>query len=133
MELRLQLSILRKDSVVRVEGDTADGGVQGSGFVYDFAGRMVVLTNYHVVQDTTDLSVTFANGNGYSATVLGDDAYSDFAVLSVDAPAFEFKPVTIVSSASLRVGEPVIAIGNPYGLGRLLNYRSCQCYWKNHK
>jgi S1-C subfamily serine protease len=105
-----------KDSVVLVQGDTADGGVQGSGFVYDFAGRMVVLTNFHVVQDTTDLSVTFANGNGYSATVLGEDAYSDFAVLSVDAPAFEFKPLTIVSSASLRVGEQVIAIGNPYGL-----------------
>jgi S1-C subfamily serine protease len=105
-----------KDSVVLVQGDNADGGVQGSGFVYDFAGRMVVLTNYHVVQDTTDLSVTFANGNGYSATVLGEDAYSDFAVLSVDAPSFEFKPLTIVSSASLRVGEQVIAIGNPYGL-----------------
>ena len=105
-----------KNSVVLVQGDTADGGVQGSGFVYDFAGRIVVLTNYHVVQDTTDLSVTFSDGDGYAATVLGTDPYSDLAVLSVDAPAFEFKPVTIVSSASLRVGEPVIAIGNPYGL-----------------
>lgn len=105
-----------KNSVVLVQGDTADGGVQGSGFVYDFAGRIVVLTNYHVVQDTTDLSVTFSDGDGYAATVLGTDPYSDLAVLSVDAPAFEFKPVTIVNSASLRVGEPVIAIGNPYGL-----------------
>ena len=105
-----------KNSVVLVQGDTTDGGVQGSGFVYDFAGRTVVLTNYHVVQDTTGLSVTFSDGDGYAATVLGTDPYSDLAVLSVDAPAFEFKPVTIVSSASLRVGEPVIAIGNPYGL-----------------
>jgi S1-C subfamily serine protease len=105
-----------KDSVVLVQGETADGGVQGSGFVYDFAGRMVVLTNYHVVQDTTDLSVTFSDGDGYSANVLGSDPYSDLAVLSVDAPAFEFKPVTIVSSTSLSVGEQVIAIGNPYGL-----------------
>jgi len=105
-----------KNSVVLVQGDTTDGGVQGSGFVYDFGGRMVVLTNYHVVQDTTDLSVTFSDGDGYAANVLGTDPYSDLAVLSVDAPAFEFKPVTIVSSASLRVGEPVIAIGNPYGL-----------------
>jgi S1-C subfamily serine protease len=105
-----------QNSVVLVQGDTPDGGVQGSGFVYDFVGQIVVLTNYHVVQDTTDLSVTFSDGNGYSATVLGTDPYSDLAVLSVDAPAFEFKPVTIVSSASLRVGEPVIAIGNPYGL-----------------
>ena len=106
-----------RNSVVLVQGDTTDGGVQGSGFVYDFAGRIVVLTNYHVVQGTTGLSVTFSDGNGYGATVLGTDPYSDLAVLSVNnAPASEFKPVTIVSSAPLRVGEPVIAIGNPYGL-----------------
>jgi S1-C subfamily serine protease len=106
-----------RNSVVLVQGDTSDGGVQGSGFVYDFNGRTVVLTNYHVVQDTTGLSVTFSDGHGYSATVLGTDPYSDLAVLSVNnAPASEFKPVTIVSSAMLRVGEPVIAIGNPYGL-----------------
>jgi S1-C subfamily serine protease len=105
-------------SVVLVQGETSDGGVQGSGFVYDFAGRNVVLTNYHVVQDTTNLSVTFSNGHGYSASVLGTDAYSDLAVVSVssDAPASEFKPLTIVSSSTLGVGELVIAIGNPYGL-----------------
>ena len=79
--------------------------------------RTVVLTNYHVVQGTTGLSVTFSDGNGYSATVLGTDPYSDLAVVSVNnAPASEFKPVTIVSSSTLSVGEPVIAIGNPYGL-----------------
>jgi S1-C subfamily serine protease len=106
-----------RNSVVLVQGDTTDGGVQGSGFVYDFDGRTVVLTNYHVVQGTTGLSVTFSDGNGYGAIVLGTDPYSDLAVLSVtNAPASEFKPVTIVSSAPLRVGEPVIAIGNPYGL-----------------
>ena len=106
-----------RDSVVLVQGETSDGGVQGSGFVYDFNGRPVVLTNYHVVQDTTGLSVTFSDGHGYSTTVLGTDPYSDLAVLSVNnAPVSEFKPVTIVSSAMLRVGEPVIAIGNPYGL-----------------
>jgi len=106
-----------RDSVVLVQGETSDGGVQGSGFVYNFADRTVVLTNYHVVQSTTSLSVTFSDGDGYSATVLGTDPYSDLAVLSVNgAPAFEFKPITIVSSAPLRVGEQVIAIGNPYGL-----------------
>ena len=105
-------------SVVLVQGTTSDGGVQGSGFVYNFAGRTVVLTNYHVVQGTTSLSVTFSDGHGYSATVLGTDPYSDLAVVSVssDAPASEFKPLTIVSSSTLGVGEPVIAIGNPYGL-----------------
>jgi S1-C subfamily serine protease len=105
-------------SVVLVQGETSSSGVQGSGFVYNFAGRTVVLTNYHVVQDTTGLSVTFSDGHGYNATVLGTDPYSDLAVVSVssDAPASEFKPLMIVSSSTLGVGEPVIAIGNPYGL-----------------
>ena len=105
-----------KDSVVLIMGSTSDGTVQGSGFVYSFSGRNVVVTNYHVVQGTTDLSVTFSNGNGYSATVLGQDPYADLAVVSVNAPANEFKPVRIASSSTLRVGEQVIAIGNPYGL-----------------
>ena len=106
-----------RDSIVLVQGETSDSGVQGSGFVYNFSGRNVVLTNYHVVQDTTSLSVTFSDGYGYGATVLGTDPYSDLAVVSVNgAPDSEFKPVTIVSSSSLGVGEPVIAIGNPYGL-----------------
>jgi S1-C subfamily serine protease len=105
-----------RNSVVLVQGTTSDGGVQASGFVYDFSDRNVVITNYHVVHDTSGLSVTFSNGNGYSATVLGTDSYADLAVLSVDAPASEFKPVEIVSSSTLRVGDPVIAIGNPYGL-----------------
>jgi S1-C subfamily serine protease len=107
-----------RESVVLVQGITSDeSGVQGSGFVYETSGRMVVITNYHVVHDTSSLSVTFSNGNGYSATTLGTDPYSDLAVLSVNgAPANEFKQIEIVSSSTLRVGEPVIAIGNPYGL-----------------
>jgi S1-C subfamily serine protease len=106
-----------RESVVLVQGTTSDVGVQASGFVYEFSNRMVVITNYHVVHDTSSLSVTFSNGNGYSATTLGTDPYADLAVLSVeDAPTSEFKPVEIVSSSALRVGEQVIAIGNPYGL-----------------
>lgn len=105
-----------KDSVVLVQGVTNDGSVQGSGFVYLYSSRNVVITNYHVVEDTTDLSVTFQNGHGYSATVLGTDPYADLAVVSVNAPEGEFKPLKIASSSTLRVGEQVIAIGNPYGL-----------------
>jgi S1-C subfamily serine protease len=105
------------NSVVLVQGTTNDSTVQGSGFVYSFSGKMVMITNYHVVQGTSSLSVTFSNGHGYAATILGTDPYADLAVLSVDdAPADEFVPVEIVSSSMLRVGEPVIAIGNPYGL-----------------
>lgn len=105
-----------KESIVLVQGITSEGGVQGSGFVYTYLNRNVVITNYHVVHDTSSLSVTFSNGNGYEATVLGIDPYVDLAVLSVDALSVEFKPIEIVSSSSLRVGEMAIAIGNPYGL-----------------
>ncbi|XHH09140.1 MAG: S1C family serine protease [Candidatus Bathyarchaeia archaeon] len=105
-----------KDSVVLVQGATNDGAVQASGFVYNHQGRKIVITNYHVVQGTTSLSVTFQNGNGYSATVLGTDPYADLAIVSVNAPNEEFKPLQIASSSTLRVGEQVIAMGNPYGL-----------------
>jgi S1-C subfamily serine protease len=104
------------DSVVLVQGTVNGSDVQGSGFVYNYTNRMVVLTNFHVVQDATGLSVTFSDGNGYSAEVLGTDPYADLAVLSVDAPAEELKPLSMVTSSSLRVGDQVVAIGNPYGL-----------------
>lgn len=104
------------DSVVLIEGDISGGTQQGSGFVYNFSNSTVVLTNYHVVKGTSDLSVTFADGHGYAAKVLGTDPYADLAVLSVDAPASEFKPLDIVSSSTLSVGDSVVAIGNPYGL-----------------
>jgi S1-C subfamily serine protease len=91
--------------------------VQGSGFVYDYHNEMVVITNKHVVNDATNITVTFSNGDGYPATVIGSDAYSDLAVLSVQAPSYEYTPLEIVSSSTLQVGDPVVAIGSPFGLG----------------
>jgi len=106
-----------KDSVVLIRGVTSGGIVQGSGFIYNFSGSMVVVTNNHVVHGTTSVSVTFSDGNGYAAVVNGTDPYADLAVLSVvGAPKDEFKPLEIVSSSALEVGNPVLAIGNPYGL-----------------
>lgn len=90
--------------------------VQGSGFVYNFAGQNVIVTNSHVIADATNISVTFANGNAYSATVLGSDPYAELAVLSADAPEEELVPLEISSSSSLQVGDPVIVVGTPYGL-----------------
>jgi S1-C subfamily serine protease len=90
--------------------------VQGSGFVYNFAGQNVIVTNSHVAADATDITVTFSNGNAYSATVLGSDPYAELAILSVDAPEEEFSPLEIISSSSLQVGDPVIVVGTPYGL-----------------
>lgn len=105
-----------RDAVVLIQGTTSQGIVQGSGFVYNYSGRFIVITNFHVVYNTKDLLVTFYDGNTYPAKVLGTDPYADLAVVSVDASQGEFKPLEIVKSSSLRVGEPVIAIGNPYGL-----------------
>jgi S1-C subfamily serine protease len=105
-----------KDSVVLIRGVTAGGSVQGSGFVYSLNGTIVVITNQHVVHGTTSVSVTFSNGHGYAATVNGTDAYADLAICFVAAPESEFEPLEIVSSSTLRVGDPVMAIGNPYGL-----------------
>ncbi|MGD9131635.1 MAG: trypsin-like peptidase domain-containing protein [Candidatus Bathyarchaeota archaeon] len=89
---------------------------QGSGFVYNFTGQMVVVTNYHVVDSAINITVTFSNGNAYPATILGSDAYAELAVLSVDAPEKEYVPLEIVSSSNLQVGDPVIVVGTPYGL-----------------
>jgi len=116
-----------RDSVVLIHGyvvETTLVGqeiteVSGSGFVYNLSGSgMVVCTNYHVIEDLDppSLTVTFRDGNSYLATKLGEDPYADFAVLSVGAPEEEFKPLPIVSSSLLKVGDLVIAVGNPYGL-----------------
>jgi S1-C subfamily serine protease len=106
-----------KESVVLVQGETSSGSVQGSGFVYNATGLMVIVTNNHVVVGTTRLSVTFFDGHGYAATVNGTDPYADLAVVTVaSAPQDEFKPLSIASSSTLNVGDPVIAIGAPFGL-----------------
>jgi S1-C subfamily serine protease len=90
--------------------------VQGSGFVYNFEGQNVIVTNYHVVNGAVNITVTFANGNAYTATALGSDPYAELGVLSVDAPEEEFVPLDIATSTSLQVGDPVIVVGTPYGL-----------------
>jgi S1-C subfamily serine protease len=90
--------------------------VQGSGFVSNLTGQFVVITNYHVVDGATDITVTFIDGNAYAANVIGSDPYEDLAVLSSNAPQEEYKPLSITSSSTLRVGDPTIAVGSPYGL-----------------
>jgi S1-C subfamily serine protease len=90
--------------------------VQGSGFTYDLNGQDIIVTNYHVIDGGVNITVTFQDGNTYTAKVLGSDPYSDLAVLSTNAPQTELVPLTITNSSSLQVGDPVIAIGSPYGL-----------------
>jgi S1-C subfamily serine protease len=90
--------------------------VQGSGFVSNLTGQFVIITNYHVVYSTINITVTFIDGNAFIANVIGSDPYADLAVLSASAPQDEYKPLKITSSSTLRVGDPVLAVGNPYGL-----------------
>jgi S1-C subfamily serine protease len=114
-----------KDSVVVITGYVLQysffgrqySAIQGSGFIYEYINDMVVITNKHVVDGAENITVTFSNGNGYPATIIGSDAYSDLAVLSVEAPLKEFKPLELASSSTLQVGDPVVAIGSPFGLG----------------
>ncbi len=111
-----QLYLDVRDSIVVITDTQSGSLVEGSGFIDDLSGRMVVVTNDHVIASGTGISVTFWDGEGYAATVLGSDAYSDLAVLSVNAPASEFQPLQVVSSSSLNVGNFVAAVGSPFGL-----------------
>lgn len=90
--------------------------VQGSGFVSNSTGQFVIITNYHVVDGASNITVTFADGDAYSSEVVGSDPYADLAVLTSNAPQDEYKPLSIANSSALSVGDPVLAIGTPYGL-----------------
>jgi len=100
--------------VVSIQFSTTQGEGLGSGFVVDKEGHIV--TNYHVVQDVDKLEVHFASGKKAFAKILGVDPDSDLAVIQVDVPADELVPLTLGDSNAAKVGETVIAIGNPYGL-----------------
>ena len=119
-----------KDSVVMIDGVVQEANEKisinnqsikappewwfGSGFVYDNSGKIV--TNYHVVEDTTKLVVTLANGNRYSAKVIGVDPVNDLAVVQIDQSALskeKLSPIPIADPSTFRIGQPVVAIGSP--------------------
>jgi len=87
---------------------------QGSGFVIDEEGH--IITNYHVVEGATDIEVAFSNGMRFTGEVIGTDLDSDLAVIRVEMAGSEISPLALGDSIDVRVGESVIAIGNPYGL-----------------
>ena len=86
----------------------------GSGFVWDRVGHIV--TNFHVVRGASIAKVKLHNGKIYRASIVGIYPRRDIAVLKIDAPQSELKPVAIGTSKDLQVGQSVFAIGNPYGL-----------------
>jgi S1-C subfamily serine protease len=90
----------------------------GSGFVYDTEGHIV--TNYHVIANAQELLVTLADGRVLTAEVVGSDANNDLAVIQIDAGEDLPAPLVLGDSDKLRVGQFVVAIGNPYGLQQTL-------------
>ena len=88
----------------------------GSGFVIDKAGHIV--TNYHVVEHAGSVDVSFSNNESLRAKVVGADPSTDIAVLQVDAHARALTPLALGNSDAVRVGDAVVAIGNPFGYDR---------------
>jgi S1-C subfamily serine protease len=89
----------------------------GSGFLIDTDGHMV--TNNHVIEGAKKITVTLGDSDAvYDATVVGTDPSTDLAVIKVDAPESEMKPLSLGDSSNVKVGDPVVAIGNPFGLDR---------------
>ncbi len=96
----------------------AENVATGSGFVIDGKGRL--LTNAHVIAGATDIRVTFAGDRTVPARVLGKDEDTDLALLGVDTKGLDLRPLALGSSSSVQVGDPTVAIGNPFGLDRTL-------------
>ena len=88
----------------------------GSGFVIDKAGHIV--TNYHVVQGARSVDVSFSNNESLKAKIIGTDPSTDIAVLQVDAHSRALTPLPLGDSDAVRVGDSVVAIGNPFGYDR---------------
>ena len=111
--------------VVDIVVDTTSGGfggqsatAEGSGFVVDTSGNIV--TNDHVVTGATSIKVRFQNGKTVKATLVGTDPSTDIAVIKVNVAASELHPLTFGSSSAVQVGQPVAAIGSPFGLPETL-------------
>jgi S1-C subfamily serine protease len=89
---------------------------QGSGFVIDKVGH--IITNYHVIEGAGEVLVSFSGDDQVTASVVGVDPSTDLAVLEVDMPASALTPLPLGDSNAVAVGDPVVAIGNPFGLER---------------
>jgi S1-C subfamily serine protease len=105
------------DGVAFIESKVAEGVDSGSGIVLDQEGH--VLTNNHVVEGGEEIKVSFsAEGQMYPAEVVGTEPNKDLALLKVEAPASELHPLKLGDSSKMEVGDPVVAIGNPFDLQR---------------
>jgi len=107
-----------EQGVVKIETDAnnslSDRNAVGSGFVYDIFGHTI--TNAHVIENATKVTVTLLDGNQYNAEIIGADKFTDIAVIKVNEKPRLLHPLDIGDSSDLLVGEQVAAIGNPFGL-----------------
>lgn len=101
-------------SVVNIDVVLLGGSALGSGFVWDTQGHIV--TNNHVVDGATSISVSFSDGTIVDASIVGTDPDSDLAVIKVDPSGVKLQPVSMADSTQVKVGQLAIAIGNPFGL-----------------
>ena len=101
---------VQRDQITNI---TNSNGI-GSGFVFDKDGH--IITNAHVVTNATKIVITFLDGREYNAEIVGNDVYTDIAVIKVDSDLASLHPLVIGDSSSLKVGETITAIGNPFGL-----------------
>ncbi len=111
---RVNPAVVNVDVAASTPGDLTDYG-SGSGFVIDSEGHIV--TNNHVVENAEEMRVTFADGTVAQAELVARDVNSDLAVIKVDVDPERLVPLVLGDSSSLRVGQRVIAIGNPWDLG----------------
>ncbi|HZN22250.1 MAG TPA: trypsin-like peptidase domain-containing protein [Gaiellaceae bacterium] len=102
------------EGVVEITAGGSAARAQGSGFVYDDAGHVV--TNQHVVEGASSLSVLFWDGSRHSARLVGTDPSTDLAVIEVEAPQALLDPLRLGDSGDVAVGDQVVAMGSPFGL-----------------
>ncbi len=94
----------------------------GSGIVLKEDGTIV--TNHHVIEDSSNIQVTLSDGRRMEAEVVGKAQYDDLSIIKVDVGDKPLKAITLGDSGELRVGEKVLALGNPFGLGQTLTVGS---------
>jgi putative serine protease PepD len=110
----VEITVTSTSGSISPFGGSQSQQAQGSGWVYDSSGHIV--TNDHVVDGAQSISVRFWNGATYKATLVGADPSTDLAVIKVNAPGSVLHPLELGNSDSMQVGQPVVAIGSPFGL-----------------
>lgn len=119
VQITSTVSTVNNNIIINGNPLTSESTRLGSGFIYDAQG--LIVTNNHVIDGADTVDVTFTDGNTYSAKVLGKDAYSDLAVIRItDKFSEKLQPLAIGNSTDLRVGDQVVAIGNPFGLSNTM-------------